>query len=145
MKRTQNKWNDTINSINYIKGQSGMINFRGEDLEKESRENYLKKKQKEFLLAQIAEKENLKKQEKEDEKLYHLQTMKINELRGALEDQFKMKKKNKEDFIKKKNWNDSINFSKQKQNERIRELGRQREELKEIARRGLKKDFLSHM
>ena len=145
MKRTQNKWNETQKPETYLKGQSGMINFRGEDLEKESREIFLKNKQREFLLEQIKEKENRKLQEKEQDRLYHLQTMKINEIRGALENQFVMKKKIKEDTIKKLNWNDSINFADEKKKERQRELVRQREELEEINRRGLKKDFLGHL
>lgn len=60
--------------------------------EYDSRREFFKNKQKEWLDQQIEEKRQRAEQEKLEEQMYHQQTYELNRMRGMLEDNFQKTK-----------------------------------------------------
>ena len=93
MKRTRQTFHDKeINED--IKGLSGVIELKGEDLSYEARQKFLQQQQRDWLNQQMREKQEQARREKENDMMYDLQTLEINRIRGQLENDFHGKKKN---------------------------------------------------
>lgn len=91
MKRTKERFGK-LESYNQ-NGQSGLKVFDGEDLEYQDRIRLQQLQQKNWVEQQKYEKEMRLKQEREEERQYAEQTLSINRMRGILESDHELKRK----------------------------------------------------
>jgi hypothetical protein len=91
MKRTKENWMTSQPADR--DGISGLRIFDGEDLQSAERAKALKDTQKAWILQQIAEKEEQKRRENEEERYYAHQTLQMNRMRGLLEDDLRGKQR----------------------------------------------------
>ena len=125
-----------------IKGISGVIELKGEDLSYDSRKKFLQQQQKEWLEQQIREKRAQAQREKENELIYELQTLEIDKIRGQLESEFYTKKKNIEVKTKSLNLNEAIEKKTKEKMQKCKQIEEERKEVEEILSRGMKRAFV---
>ena len=139
MKRTRQTYHDNRKKIPF--NQSGVQNFQGEDLNYESRKNYLKNQQKKWLDQQLKEKIERERMEKENELIYEIQSLEINNLRGKMEYEHHAKRKEIDINNKKENFKiamERIDRLKQEEKERIEA---EKREINDILAKGQKQVF----
>lgn len=124
-----------------IKGLSGIIELKGEDLSYEARQKFLQQQQKEWLDQQMREKQEQARREKENDLMYDLQTLEINKIRGQMENEFHGKKKNIEVNTKSLNLNNAICKKSQEEMDRQRKIEEERRDIEEVLVRGMKRTF----
>ena len=130
-----NKENTTANGI------SGVQAFEGEDLTYASRMKYNQQKQKEWLNQQMEEKRQRQQQEKENDMLYDLQTMQINKLRGAMEYEHNMKRRNNEVNLKQTNLEMNTQLKQTSKQAKINQINEERLKMTETLQMGNPQDF----
>ena len=89
----------------------------------------------------MREKQEQARREKENDLMYDLQTLKINKIRGQLENEFHGKKKNIEVNTKSLNLNNAINKKTQEEIDKQRRIEEERREIEEVLARGMKHTF----
>ena len=131
MKRVRQIYHNKDSKI--FNGISGVHTFEGEDLSYASRMKYNQQKQKEWLNQQMEEKRLRQQQEKENDMLYDLQTIQINKMRGALEFEHSMKRRNNEVNLRQTNLEMNKKLKETVQEERLK--------MTETLQMGLPQDF----
>lgn len=127
MKRTKENW--TTPQPADRDGISGLRIFDGEDLQSAERAKSLKDTQKAWILQQIAEKEEQKRRESEEERYYAHQTLQMNRMRGLLEDDLRSKQRTMQSSTKDVNLQLSQEKRDRERMERDIKLQEEREDL----------------
>ena len=140
MRRLRQTYHEKNNDED-VKGISGVIELKGEDLSYEARQKFLQQQQKEWLDQQIREKQEQARREKENDMMYDLQTLELNKLRGQLESNFLNKKKNIEVNTKTLNLDNAVDKKTQEKMEKQKQLEEERREIEEVLVRGMKRTF----
>lgn len=129
------------NNIEEIKGLSGVIELKGEDLSYEARQRFLQQQQRAWLDQQIKEKKERAQCEKENDRMYDFQTLEIDKIRGQLESEFHNKKKNIEATTKTLNLGNACEKKVQEKLEKQKKIEEERREIEEVISRGMKRVF----